>query len=118
MLFIFEEVRNSDNKNSDFWGSCLVFFWLFCSYHAINMKLFRFPHRSFIQFFSICNHHNGKFLILPLISTTGGGAGDSPECPDTTANVETDGHDDIMEPFLAYKHLSWSKLFARVGKVR
>ena len=64
----------------------------------------------------ILNYHNGKFLVS-LLCSFNCGVSDPPECSNTSTDVETNADDDVLEPILAYKHLSRLKLFITIGEV-
>ena len=64
----------------------------------------------------IINYHNGKFLVS-LLCSFNCGVSDPPECSNTSTDVETNADDDVLEPILAYKHLSRLKLFITIGEV-
>jgi len=64
----------------------------------------------------ILNYHNGKFLVS-LLCSFNCGVSDPPECSNTSTDVETNADDDVLEPILAYKHLSRLKLFITIGEL-
>ena len=95
--------------------------WVGLTVHIVHIhheQIFVFVSDFLISLFQILIRSRHVFKpVLPLLHPHGDSVGDASETDDSSADVEADDDDDILETILVHKHLPGSELSLITWKV-